>query len=144
VLEHPTPYFLSLLTHATWLPVPLATVSEHGNAYARGVPWTRPGRFVGNGAFQLKSWQPNHEVVVEKSPTYWDAASFACRAFISIPSKTSMPRNARFVQANYTSRMFCLSEKWTPIAQLSPAASNGSLSEYLLLPAERPSVRAEQ
>lgn len=74
-LEHPTPYFLSLLTHAAWLPVPLATVTAHGDAYARGVAWTRPGRIVGNGAFQLKTWQPNREIVVEKSPTYWDAAS---------------------------------------------------------------------
>jgi oligopeptide transport system substrate-binding protein len=74
VLEHPTAYFLSLLTHPAWLPVPLATVTAHGDAYARGVPWTRPGRLVGNGAFQLKAWQPNHEIVVEKSPTYWDAA----------------------------------------------------------------------
>ena len=74
VLEHPTPYFLSLLTHAAWLPVPLATVTAHGEPYARGVPWTRPGRIVGNGAFQLKTWQPNHEIIVEKAPTYWDAA----------------------------------------------------------------------
>jgi oligopeptide transport system substrate-binding protein len=74
VLEHPTPYFLSLLTHAAWLPVPLAVVSAHGDAYTRGGGWTRAGRLVGNGAFVLKSWQPNREIVVEKSPTYWDAA----------------------------------------------------------------------
>jgi oligopeptide transport system substrate-binding protein len=74
VLEHPAPYFLSLLTQAAWLPVPLAAISAHGDAYARGVPWTRPGRLVGNGAFQLKTWHPNREIVVEKSPTYWGAA----------------------------------------------------------------------
>jgi oligopeptide transport system substrate-binding protein len=74
VLEHPTPYFLSLLTHAAWLPVPLATVSAHGDAYARGNPWTRPERFVGNGAFHLKAWHPNLEIIAQKSATYWDAA----------------------------------------------------------------------
>jgi oligopeptide transport system substrate-binding protein len=74
VLEHPTPYFLSLITHAVWLPVPVATVSAHGDTYTRGVPWTRPGRLVGNGAFVLKNWQPNREIAVEKSTTYWDAA----------------------------------------------------------------------
>ena len=74
VLEHPTPHFLSLLTHAAWLPVPLGAVAAHGDSYSRGVPWTRPGRLVGNGAFNLKTWQPNREIVVEKSPTYWDAA----------------------------------------------------------------------
>jgi oligopeptide transport system substrate-binding protein len=73
-LEHPTVYFLALITHAAWLPVPLPAVMAHGDAYARGVAWTRAGRLVGNGAFQLKSWTPNREIVVEKSPTYWDAA----------------------------------------------------------------------
>jgi oligopeptide transport system substrate-binding protein len=73
-LEHPTPYFLSLITHAVWLPVPLPAVTAHGDAYTRGVPWTRPGRLVGNGAFRLTEWQPNRKIVVEKSPTYWDAA----------------------------------------------------------------------
>jgi len=29
---------------------------------------------VGNGPFQLKSWEPNRRIIVEKSPTYWDAA----------------------------------------------------------------------
>ena len=72
-LEHPTTYFLSLLTHAAWLPVPIATITAYGNPSARGVPWTRPGRFVGNGAFQLKAWQANREIIVDKSPTYWDA-----------------------------------------------------------------------
>jgi oligopeptide transport system substrate-binding protein len=74
VLEHPMSYFLSLLTHAAWLPVPLRAVTAHGEPYARGVPWTRPDRLVGNGAFQLKTWQPNRVIIVEKSPTYWDAA----------------------------------------------------------------------
>jgi len=73
-LEHPTPYFLSLLTHPAWLPVPLAAITPHGDAFTRGVAWTRPGRLVGNGAFRLTEWTPNRKIVVEKSPTYWDAA----------------------------------------------------------------------
>src|SRR5688572_3223387 len=85
VLEHPAPYFLSLLTHAAWLPVPLAAVTAHGGAYARGVPWTRPGRLVGNGAFQLKAWQPNHEIVVEKNPAYWDAGRVRLNAIHFYP-----------------------------------------------------------
>src|SRR6185503_15077125 len=30
-LEHPTPYFLSLLTHPVWSPVPLAVIAKHGD-----------------------------------------------------------------------------------------------------------------
>jgi oligopeptide transport system substrate-binding protein len=73
-LEHPAPYFLSLLTHAVWLPVPMATIGKFGAAAERGNRWTRPENFVGNGAFTLKTWRPNQEIVVEKSATYWDAA----------------------------------------------------------------------
>jgi oligopeptide transport system substrate-binding protein len=73
-LEHPTPYFLSLLTHPAWFPVPVSTIAAHGDVFTRGVAWTRPGRHVGNGAFRLTEWTPNRKIVVEKSPTYWDAA----------------------------------------------------------------------
>lgn len=73
-LEHATPYFLSMLTHPAWSPVPLATIAKYGSATDRGNRWTRPGQLVGNGAFVLKTWRPNQEILVEKSPTYWDAA----------------------------------------------------------------------
>lgn len=73
-LEHPTPYFLSLLAHSAFMPVPLATVAKFGPATERGNRWTRPGNLVGNGAFTLKTWRPNDIIEVEKSPTYWDAA----------------------------------------------------------------------
>ena len=72
-LEHPTPYFLSLLTHSAWLPVPVATIARHGGIAERGNPWTRPGKLVGNGPFLLKTWRSSQEILVEKSPTYWDA-----------------------------------------------------------------------
>jgi oligopeptide transport system substrate-binding protein len=73
-LEHPTTYFLSLLTHPAWLPVPVHVIEKFGGVADRGNRWTRPGNLVGNGAFVLKTWRPNQEVLVEKSPTYWDAA----------------------------------------------------------------------
>lgn len=103
-LEHPAIYFLSLLTHAAWLPVPLSTVSAHGDAYSRGVPWTRPGRFVGNGAFQLKAWHPNREIVVEKSATYWDAARVRLNgiAFYPIESLDAEERAFRSGQLHVT------------------------------------------
>src|SRR4051812_30794880 len=65
-LEHPTPYFLSLISHPAWLPVPLATITAHGDPATRGLGWTKPGHHVGNGAFRLKEWQPNHRIVLEK------------------------------------------------------------------------------
>ncbi len=84
-LEHPTPYFLSLLTHAAWLPVPLATIAKYGPTDQRGNRWTEPGHLVGNGAFVLKSWRPDQELVVEKSSTYWDAGHVRLNAIHFYP-----------------------------------------------------------
>ena len=71
-LENSTPYFLSLATHMSWYPVHLPTIRKYGDPYLRGSKWTRPGRFVGNGAFVLSKWRVNDVIVVKKSPTYWD------------------------------------------------------------------------
>lgn len=72
-LNHSTPYFLSLLNHYTWFPVPLETIKKHGPIDERGNRWTRPENFVGNGPFKLKEWRMNDVLIVEKNPTYWDA-----------------------------------------------------------------------
>jgi oligopeptide transport system substrate-binding protein len=85
-LEHPTPHFLSLLTHSAWLPVPVSVIGRHGSAFNRGNPWTRPGRLVGNGPFMLKTWEQNKVIVVEKSPTYWDAARVRLNAVHFYPT----------------------------------------------------------
>ncbi len=72
-LEHPTPYFLSLLQQPAWFPVHLPTLEQAGDPARRGSTWTRPGRLVGNGPFILTDWRPGKVVMVAKSPTYWDA-----------------------------------------------------------------------
>jgi oligopeptide transport system substrate-binding protein len=79
-LVRPTPQFLALLTHQVWYPVYLPCLAANGSPYERGNPWTQPDRLVGNGPFILKSWQPGQEIVVEKSPSYWDAAQVRLNA----------------------------------------------------------------
>ncbi|MBL9216615.1 MAG: peptide ABC transporter substrate-binding protein [Opitutaceae bacterium] len=74
-LEHPAPYFLSLLTHPAWFPVHLPTLERAGPPEQRGNPWTRPATFVGNGPFVLTDWRPGELLAAVKSPTYWDAAA---------------------------------------------------------------------
>jgi oligopeptide transport system substrate-binding protein len=73
-LTNPTPYFLSLLNYDAWFPIHIPTVKKYGPLYERGSYWTKPGRFVGNGAFTLEDWRLNQDVRVKKSTTYWDAA----------------------------------------------------------------------
>jgi oligopeptide transport system substrate-binding protein len=69
----PVPYFLQLLDHHAFYPVNPRVIERYGAIDERGTRWTRPGNFVGNGAFVLKEWILNRIVVVERSPAYWDA-----------------------------------------------------------------------
>ena len=72
-LSHPAPYLLSLLAHPVWFPVQHAAIATQGEALGRSPGWTRPGKFVGNGPFQLQDWKVNSYVHVVKNPHYWDA-----------------------------------------------------------------------
>ena len=103
-LAHPAPYFLSLLAQMPWLPVPLPAIEKCGAADQRGNPWTRPGRLVGNGPFVLKTWKPNEVIIVEKSPTYWDAARVRLQAihFHPIDSQDAEERAFRAGQLHVT------------------------------------------
>jgi oligopeptide transport system substrate-binding protein len=103
-LDHPAPYFLALLINPPWLPVPLATIAKHGPVDQRGNAWTRPERIVGNGPFVLKRWVQNQVIVVEKSPTYWDAARVRLNAihFHPIESRDAEERAFRAGQLHLT------------------------------------------
>ena len=72
-LEHPASYFLSLLQHWVWWPVPMSVIEKNGPVFERGNHWTRPETFVGNGPFTLKEWRVGQRIDVVKSATYWDA-----------------------------------------------------------------------
>ena len=73
-LKNPTPFFLGLLSHYSTWPVHKNTVLEFGDIDDRNGEWTRPGNFVCNGPFQLKSWELNNKIIVEKNPHYYDSS----------------------------------------------------------------------
>ena len=72
-LKEPTPFFLGLLSHYSTWPVHKPTVLKHGSIDDRNGHWTRPGNFICNGPFNLKTWELNKKIVVEKNPLYWDS-----------------------------------------------------------------------
>lgn len=75
-LKNPTPYLMKIIaSHYAWTPVPVKIVAKYGSTDDKRTPWTRPGRLVGSGAFQLKEWLPNRKIVVTRNPHYWDAAA---------------------------------------------------------------------
>jgi len=65
----PVPFLPAVVSVAQFGPQPRAVIEKLGKE------WTKPGNMVSNGAYVLKDWQVNSKVVVEKNPTYWDAAN---------------------------------------------------------------------
>jgi oligopeptide transport system substrate-binding protein len=62
VLEHPAPYLTELLTLPAALPLP------HHLAF-------KPGAYISEGPYLLKSWQPNDHIGLARNPQFYDAAS---------------------------------------------------------------------
>jgi oligopeptide transport system substrate-binding protein len=102
-LERPTPFFLSALM--LFFPVPAHVVERYGGFDDRGNPWSREGRLVGNGPFQLKAWRPNQAVVLERNPRYRDAGAVRLREvhFQPIESPTVEENAFRSGQLHLTS-----------------------------------------
>jgi oligopeptide transport system substrate-binding protein len=68
-LEHPAPFIAEMMMHHATFPVPKHVVE------AKGTDWSKPGNYVGNGAYTLAEWVPNDHVSVVKNPRFFDAAN---------------------------------------------------------------------
>jgi oligopeptide transport system substrate-binding protein len=82
-LAQAAPYFVGMLAHPFFRFVPRRAVEEHGDQ------WTKPGRLVASGPFRLREWKPYDEIVVERNPAYWDAASVRLQEIRFYPSEST-------------------------------------------------------
>ena len=67
-LKHPTPYFLKLISHPVYSPIPY-----DGNE----IPYPRSSETIAiltNGPFKIKSWKNDNELIAIKNPHYWNAS----------------------------------------------------------------------
>jgi len=71
-LRGPTPYFLNLHIHFTWMPVHKETIEKHGDPFDPGNPGIQAGNMVSHGPMKLVEWEPNRIIRVEKNEHYWD------------------------------------------------------------------------
>jgi oligopeptide transport system substrate-binding protein len=79
-LRAPTPYFLFLTAFYTLYPVPRRAIEAHGT------DWVKPGKIVSNGPFRLASWVPQRELVLERNPAHWDAATVRLQRVVFLPT----------------------------------------------------------
>ncbi|UGQ17130.1 peptide ABC transporter substrate-binding protein [Borrelia sp. RT1S] len=68
-LANPRPYFLDMLTHTTYMPVPVHVIEKHGNK------WTDPENMVVSGPFKLKEKLVNDKIVIAKNDKYYNASN---------------------------------------------------------------------
>ena len=95
-LRSPTPFFISLLSHYSTYPVHKNTVLKHGKIDDRNGLWTRPGNFVCNGPMNLKSWELNKQIVVDKNPMYWDVENVSLNEIRFYPDKDASTEDRKF------------------------------------------------
>jgi ABC-type oligopeptide transport system substrate-binding subunit len=78
-LDHPAPYFPTVVALPTLAPVPRHAIEKYGHA------WTRPGNFVGNGPFMLAEWVPNGYLKLVRNPRFHAAADVRLDAVVYRP-----------------------------------------------------------
>jgi oligopeptide transport system substrate-binding protein len=91
-LEHPwplLPYYTS--GRAMW-PIPRHAVERWGDA------WTTPGRYVGDGPYNVVSWRLGDSLTIRKNPRYW-AAGQTCYDEVDFTPTTDGITNERSVRA---------------------------------------------
>lgn len=86
-LKSPTPYFLQLIDHQSYYPVPRKVLEKFGGVSSRFSRWTRPGNAVTNGAFRMSEWKINRYVKVEKNPHYWNADNVKLKGVVFYPTE---------------------------------------------------------
>lgn len=65
-LEHPWPTLPSWAADRLMRPAPRHAIARLGDA------WVKPGQYIGNGPYTLKSWRLGDRIVLRRNPNYWD------------------------------------------------------------------------
>ncbi|WKC85746.1 peptide ABC transporter substrate-binding protein [Borreliella lusitaniae] len=83
-LTSPKPYFLELLLHHAFMPVPIHTIEKYkGN-------WTNPENMVVSGPFKLKKRLPNEKIIFEKNEHYYNAKEVELEELVYITSDNDL------------------------------------------------------
>ncbi|MBY0510289.1 MAG: peptide ABC transporter substrate-binding protein, partial [Rhodospirillaceae bacterium] len=107
-LEHPTPYLLGLLVHATAYPIPRHAYAKFGN------DWIKQGNAVTNGPYKLAYWKAHEELKVVKNPLFYDAKNVAIDEIYFYPTDDQASALKRYraqeLDANIGTRGFPMSQ----------------------------------
>ncbi len=112
--EVPLPYFVKMLAHTTMYPVHKATIEKFGDS------WTKPGNFVGNGAYTLTDWVVNEKIVLERNSNYWDNADTAIDKVTFLPIENQNAEMNRFLSGEIDITYEVPNEQYRRLAKQYP------------------------
>jgi oligopeptide transport system substrate-binding protein len=98
-LEGPTAYFIKLLYHQFFRPVPRQAIERWGD-----VLWTKPEHIVTSGAFKLAEWRPYEYITVVRNTDFWDNANTKLDKII-FPSLESLTTTMNLYKAGEVDSM---------------------------------------
>ncbi|AWB66346.1 oligopeptide ABC transporter substrate-binding protein OppA [Saccharobesus litoralis] len=110
-LNESLPYFPKMLVHTSVKPVHQATLEKFGDK------WTRPGNYVGNGAFLLKEWIVNERMVLVKNPKYMDADKVILDKVVYLPIENQVAEMNRFLSGEIDITYELPNEHYTRLAR---------------------------
>lgn len=90
-LQSALPYFVKMMGHTTVKPVHKATVEKFGDK------WTKPGNFVGNGAFVVNNWVVNERIELVPNKQYWDNSKTVLTKVTFLPIENQVAEMNRFL-----------------------------------------------
>ena len=64
-LDGPVSFFPSMLVHHSTFPIRKDVIAKHGNK------WTEPGNIVTLGAYNLKEWEHDEAILLERNENFW-------------------------------------------------------------------------
>ncbi|WP_434359679.1 ABC transporter substrate-binding protein [Parasalinivibrio latis] len=112
--EVPLPYFVKMLAHTTMYPVHKATIEKFGDS------WTKPGNFVGNGAYTLTDWVVNEKIVLERNSNYWDNTDTVVDKVTFLPIENQNAEMNRFLSGEIDITYEVPNEQYRRLAKQYP------------------------
>lgn len=83
-LKRPAAYFLGLTSYGLTLPIRLDLIERYGDS------WTEPENIVGNGPYNLKVWQHEYKIVLERNEDFFlDKPELKYLKFFMVPEQSS-------------------------------------------------------
>lgn len=104
-LRAPLPQLLNFLEAYPFVAVHRASIEANGGWTNPAGLWTKPGKMISSGPYRLKTWTPNHPLVLERNPYFRAEARVRLReiSFHPIESLDTEDRAYRTGQLHYTS-----------------------------------------